>query len=73
MTARGGRSDAEAGLEGVSNRVIAELLARIAANAFTMTTTELQPLGIGLFPLAAMVNHACRYALLFTVALSCSL
>jgi hypothetical protein len=57
-----GRSTTTHALEEVTNKGIAKLLSAIAINAFTMTNTELKPLGVGLFPLAAMLNHSCRCA-----------
>ena len=42
-----------------STRSIALLLARFAANAHTIADEELSPIGVGIFPLASMVNHSC--------------
>lgn len=49
-------------LLGVDNKDIAELLARITCNAFTITDESMDGLGIAMFPYAAMANHACRCA-----------
>ena len=42
-----------------STKSIALLLARFAANAHTIANEELSPIGVGIFPLASMVNHSC--------------
>lgn len=42
-----------------STKSIALLLARFAANAHTIADEELSPIGVGIFPLASMVNHSC--------------
>ena len=39
---------------------IALLLARFACNNHTICDEELRPIGVGIFPLAALVNHACK-------------
>jgi hypothetical protein len=39
-------------------REVAQLLARMAANNHTICDDELRPLGIGLFPLGALLNHS---------------
>ena len=38
----------------------ARLLAALSTNAHTLCDEELQPVGIGLYPLAALTNHACE-------------
>lgn len=45
---------------GVPTKDIAQLLAAFACNNHTICNTELQPLGVGLYPTGAMVNHSCR-------------
>lgn len=44
----------------VDVREIALLLARFACNNHTICDDELRPTGVGLYPLAALVNHHCR-------------
>ena len=39
---------------------MALLLARFACNNHTICDEELRPLGVGLYPLGAAVNHSCR-------------
>ena len=39
--------------------LLAALLARLRANAHSLTDGQLQPIGAGLFPLAALSNHSC--------------
>ena len=39
--------------------VAVSLLGTIARNAHTICDEELEPIGIGLYPLAAMTNHDC--------------
>ena len=34
-------------------------LGRIATNALAVTDDELQPIGLGMYPLAALANHSC--------------
>ena len=58
----GGAVAPDKALGAFDKRSIAMLLARIAVNGFTMTTEDLQPVGLGLVPLAAMINHADRCA-----------
>lgn len=41
-------------------RQIALLLARFACNNHTICDDELRPLGVGIYPLGALVNHDCR-------------
>lgn len=41
-------------------KTIALLLARFACNNHTVCDDELRPIGVGIYPLAALVNHACR-------------
>jgi SET and MYND domain-containing protein len=36
------------------------LLATLACNGHTLSDDELQPLGLGLYPLAALTNHDCN-------------
>eukprot|EP01052_Picozoa_sp_SAG31_P012934 SAG31_NODE_766_length_12239_cov_16.248435_4_plen_749_part_00 len=48
-------ADKEEGLP--STREIAQLLARIACNSHVIWDQELRPIGLGLYPLAAMLNH----------------
>jgi hypothetical protein len=40
-------------------RAIAQLLARFSCNNHTICDDELRPLGVGLYPLGALINHAC--------------
>ena len=35
-------------------------LATLACNGHTLSDDELQPLGLGLYPLAALTNHDCN-------------
>lgn len=37
----------------------AQVLARLLSNALTLSDEELQPVGVGLYPAAALANHAC--------------
>ena len=39
--------------------LVTSLLSIISMNAHTITDEELQPIGIGLYPLAALTNHDC--------------
>jgi SET and MYND domain-containing protein len=39
---------------------IAQLLARFACNNHTICDEELRPIGVGLYPLGALINHSCR-------------
>lgn len=39
---------------------IAQLLARLAVNNHTICDAELRPIGVGLFPLGALLNHGCK-------------
>lgn len=41
-------------------RQIALLIARFACNNHTVCDDELRPVGVGLFPLGALINHHCR-------------
>jgi len=41
-------------------RLAAEVLARLATNGVTVTDEELQPLGVGVYGVSALANHACR-------------
>ena len=47
-------------LEGDTVREVARLLARFACNNHTICDEELRPIGVGIYPLAAMVNHSCE-------------
>lgn len=38
-------------------RQVAELIAKLSCNAHTICDEELRPLGIGIYPLGAMINH----------------
>jgi hypothetical protein len=38
---------------------IAQLLARFACNNHTICDEELRPIGVGLYPLGALINHSC--------------
>ncbi|KAF8067415.1 CKB4 [Scenedesmus sp. PABB004] len=49
--------DGDDALPGV--RAIAQLLARFACNNHTICDDELRPIGVGLYPLGALVNHSC--------------
>jgi SET and MYND domain-containing protein len=40
-------------------RSIALLIARLACNNHTICDDELRPIGVGIYPLAALVNHDC--------------
>ncbi len=40
-------------------RDIALLLGRFACNNHTIADEELRPVGVGIYPLGALVNHAC--------------
>ena len=39
--------------------LVAGILGRIATNALAVTDDELQPIGLGMYPLAALANHSC--------------
>lgn len=41
-------------------RQIALLIARFACNNHTVCDDELRPVGVGLYPLGALINHDCR-------------
>lgn len=41
-------------------RQIALLIARFACNNHTVCDDELRPVGVGLYPLGALINHHCR-------------
>jgi hypothetical protein len=41
-------------------KAIAALLARFGCNNHTVCDEELRPIGVGLYPLGALVNHSCR-------------
>jgi hypothetical protein len=43
-----------------SVRSIALLIARFACNNHTICDDELRPVGVGIYPLGALVNHDCR-------------
>ena len=52
---------AAAPCEGSSGvREIALLLARFGCNNHTVCDEELRPIGVGIYPLGALINHACR-------------
>jgi hypothetical protein len=40
---------------------VARLIARMSCNCHTICDEELRPLGIGLYPIGAMLNHNCRH------------
>jgi hypothetical protein len=40
-------------------REVALLLARFACNNHTICDEELRPLGVGIYPAAALANHSC--------------
>jgi len=44
------------------NREITLLLARFVCNNHTICDAELQPVGVGIYPLAALLNHSCTCA-----------
>lgn len=46
--------------EDPSVEIITAMLARISCNALTITDDDLKPIGIGLYPLAALANHDCN-------------
>ena len=52
-------AEVEPGLPGPSVDDAATLLARLACNVHTLHDEELQPYGLGLYPLAALTNHSC--------------
>eukprot|EP00878_Enallax_costatus_P011592 GHUV01012100.1.p2 GENE.GHUV01012100.1~~GHUV01012100.1.p2 ORF type:complete len:544 (+),score=225.45 GHUV01012100.1:895-2526(+) len=39
---------------------IAQLLARFACNNHTVCDEELRPIGVGIYPLGALINHSCQ-------------
>jgi hypothetical protein len=41
-------------------RQVALLLARFACNNHTICDEELRAIGVGLYPLGALINHSCR-------------
>lgn len=41
-------------------RQIALLIARFACNNHTICDDELRPIGVGIYPLGALINHDCR-------------
>lgn len=38
---------------------VAQLLARFACNSHTVCDEELRPIGVGIYPLGALINHSC--------------
>ena len=38
---------------------VAQLLARMACNNHTICDEDLRPVGVGLYPLGALLNHSC--------------
>eukprot|EP00798_Chlamydomonas_sp_ICE-L_P020441 gene20441-27230_t len=46
--------------EHIGNKDIAMLLARFACNNHTIADEELRPIGVGIYPLGALVNHSCE-------------
>jgi hypothetical protein len=58
------RDDTSPAAPAVGGAEIARLLARLDCNAHTVCDSELRTLGVGLFPLAAMLNHECRFGAL---------
>lgn len=40
-------------------KIIARMLARCACNNHTICDDELRPIGVGLFPTGALINHSC--------------
>lgn len=47
-------------VDGSDVREIALLLARFGCNNHTICDEELRPIGVGLYPLGALINHSCR-------------
>jgi SET and MYND domain-containing protein len=43
----------------VSASELIELLCKLLCNVFTISDSELKPIGIGLYPIAALINHSC--------------
>lgn len=54
------RTASEGAAELTSPRQLALLLARFASNNHTICDDELRPLGLGVYPAAAMANHSCQ-------------
>jgi hypothetical protein len=52
------RSEQEAQLMEMAQ--VARLIAKMSCNCHTICDEELRPLGIGLYPIGAMLNHNCR-------------
>jgi SET and MYND domain-containing protein len=52
--------EAAAAASSVDLRQIAQLLATFACNSHTICDEELRPIGVGLYPLGALINHGCR-------------
>lgn len=44
----------------INTKAVALLLARFACNNHTICDDELRPIGVGIYPLAALANHSCR-------------
>lgn len=44
----------------VTPRDLALLIARFSCNIHTIVDAEMRPLGVGIYPLTAMANHACN-------------
>lgn len=42
-----------------SVKEVAQLLARMACNNHTICDEDLRPIGVGLYPLGALLNHSC--------------
>jgi len=57
MAAQEPGKESQAELEGDGVREVAGLLARFAANNHTVCDDELRPIGVGIYPLAAMVSE----------------
>eukprot|EP00960_Hanusia_phi_P007857 224857-Hanusia_phi.AAC.1 len=55
---RGGRKDGEEE-EGLDMREVMEDICRLSCNCYTIVDEEERAVGIGLFPIAALMNHSC--------------
>lgn len=56
MTLKYASSDAVPGIE---QKQATQILARIACNAHSVTDSELRPIGKGMYPVLALLNHSC--------------
>ncbi|KAH3744711.1 histone-lysine N-methyltransferase ASHR1 [Pelomyxa schiedti] len=39
---------------------LVQILAKLETNAFNISNDDFQPIGVGLYPLAAIINHSCK-------------